>query len=195
MEKNKWVITPVLMTILALPGCMMLGMGGGMHGGSHDEMTHPAQQTLLIKEKTVGNIHIVAELPEVTVGKEVTYIVRLTSVDANLPLLGAEILGIIHKVPEERLANASHSSSTVKEAQGGTYVMTMSFDQPGEYDLIFEVSKAEGKNLDPPISIIARRIVGEDHTQKPQGFEITSAVIVGAAIMSVMMVWMIFGRI
>ncbi len=200
---SRFIFLPGLFFLgTVLSGCMMMGMHGGMMGGSH-KSTEGGQTTeafpALVKESVVGNVKVIVEYPPARVGAITTYTVSVLDASNSQPRSGATISAEIRTASEERGADLhemhseKHDSSiTVAEStQTGVYTFQHRYTNPGPNEIRVTISALGSEKLDPPIVVSTIRDVSGDHSSHspPQADVDYTLYIVGAIAMAAMMVF------
>ena len=183
-----------------LSGCMMMGMRGGMMGGSHKESQTTEASPALVKESVVGNVKVIVEYAPARVGALITYNVSILDAATNQPRSGATISAVIRAASEGHQGDVhdmhgeEHDSSVpVSEAaQTGVYTFRHRYANPGPNEIHVIISALGSEKLDPPIVVSTVHDVQGDHSNHSDGVDYT-LYIAGAAVMAVMMVF-VMGR-
>ena len=202
---SRFIILPTLFFLgIVLNGCMMMGMHGGMMGGSHKESQTTEAVPVLVKESVVGNVRVIVEYPPARVGAITTYTVSVLDASNSQARSGATISAEIRTASEERGADLhemhseKHDSSiTVAESvQTGVYTFQHRYSNPGPNEMRITISALAHEKLDPPIVVSTVRDVRADHSSHspPQADVDYTLYIAGAIAMAVMMVF-VMGRV
>ena len=173
------IVVPMAVSFLLLGanGCMMLGgrmMGGGMtHADSGGARDTSARAERVVKEVTVGNISVAVDYPAASVGKDITYIIRVSDAATMRPIDDAHIRTLIRHAPASHASGqpAGHAEQrdTTTQSPGvrrldtpGVYAFNQRLDRPGAYEIAVMVDAIGDRTLDPPVTVSAVREASTD---------------------------------
>lgn len=196
-------------------GGMGLAGAGGMHGASHDSSMNGQ---ILVKESVVNGIRITAEFPPYVFGDELAYKVTLRDVRDKSIISHASIALIVTSDDNRNQGSRSgqagshsgHGDSSTTQSQGkegkmkvspdeignGTYVFRPSITNGGAYKFVFVLERVGNVTMEPPIEV--EQIVqfdGQRDQHSGNGDHVTGssmapAVLIGASVMAIMMLFM-----
>lgn len=199
---SRFIILPSLFFLgIVLSGCMMMGMHGGMMGGSHQESQSTEASPALVKESVVGNVKVIVEYPPARVGSITTYTVSVLDASTNQPRSGATISAAIRTASEghqgdvHEMHGEEHDSSipVAESTQTGVYTFQYRYTNPGPNEIRVTISALGNERLDPPIVVSTVRDVRGDHGDHSDGVDYALYTIVGATAMVVMMLFVMRG--
>ena len=201
----------VILAPLFLSGCMMLGMGGmggGMHGTSQGS-TMKGQT--IVKESIANGIRITAEFPPYVLGDVLAYTVTLRAVRDKSMISDASITLIVTSDDNRNQGSHSgHPDPSVTQNQrsnwriklspdaisNGTYVFRPAITNGGAYRFVFVVERVGNAQIEPAIEVeqtvqLLRQT--DQHSENGAhrtGSGISPALLMGAGVMAIMMLFM-----
>jgi hypothetical protein len=185
-----------------LSSCMHMGMPL-MHG---DGESQSIRDPVLQKDVTIGGVRAVATFPQLELGKEAIFTIRLLNAGTSEPISGAEVY--LHAEYAHIVDSLSHSDekphqiSVDQEAEEGsergTYSVTFGSSQAGVHRFMFHITAVDGQPLRQDLVIEGTRTLAgtsHDHTNGAMsGTSTVTLVIVGAVVMGAMMAAMLLTR-
>ncbi len=186
---------------LFLSSCMMLGIDGMKHGGSHNEKTQ--QQKTVVKESIVDGIRITVEFPPYTLADELVYKVNLYDVREKLIISDALISLIV--TPDNDRSHDSHSDHSKMqemkfspdEIKNGAYIFRPIIKDTGAYKFIFVLDRVGNFNIVPPIEVeqniqlSSQMDMHSEDGDNMEGSGISHVVLMGSVSMAIMMLFML----
>lgn len=180
------------------------------HEGMHDSN----EDQILEKEIVLGDVRAVAVFPPLRSGKEVQFTLKLFDPRTLAPISRARVFGhfdYVHRSDHASMMRAGHDSLHVKRREtnhdvsfhleleesklAGLYSFSSTPNQPGEYTIGFHIVAIGERKLEPEILVEANRITRDGTHEHSEGMNNVMTVgLIGAGIMGVMMLTMVFGR-
>lgn len=195
----------IFLLSMVFTSCMHVGMMGSH---DHHEGTASIIQSEPVMEKhvTSGGINAIAVFPPMKAGEEAKLTLRLFDATNASPISGAEVYlhaqyqhritgdGQHSHAPNERIETGQNINID-EQVKGspvpGLYEVTYKSFQEGEHTLIFHIVSIPGRKFDPEIIIEAKRTLSKQaHSEDmmQSGTSASTYVIIGAAVMSAMMI-------
>ncbi len=178
----KTIVFIVIASLITLNGCMMMGMGGMTHDSHSD---HGTQQSRSVEAQN-NNLKAVLTVSNLTMGMESEIFVKVN--DRNgVPMSGVKVTMQFdtdsgmkdHQTDGEGLV----ASETLKK---GVYSLKRRFDDHGGIRIAAQVSVPDNSE-----SLVLAMTSEVTHMRESHGGPSMPMIIMGAAMMAVMMVFMI----
>ncbi|MBL7995217.1 hypothetical protein JNM05_07575 [bacterium] len=182
-----YIVLIISAAAVTLNGCMMMAMGGMTHDSHSDRGIHQSQSVEIQK----GDLKAILTVPALVMGKESEIVMKVYD-RHGMAVSGAKVT-MQFDADHEMKKDHNHGSfggeerTAVETAEKGTYSLKHSFDHHGAMRVTAKISYQE--NSEP---LVLAMTTGVSHMQENHsGRSMTPMIIAGAALMAVLMIFMI----
>ena len=176
--------------VLLLSGC---GYMMAMHGMDHGYVLQKKQPVrTVVKEFAEKDVTLSFDVPPLSIGEEVTIVLRGTRTQSGAPISGAKVSFLIEQIEQAGGEHVEHHAKTTAEREAdkitekGIYLLKYRFEEHGMYRITARVWISEKEGAEMPLTIVFTQNV-DRHEGHGTGKSVTPWVVIGGIGMAVMM--------
>jgi len=200
MKRSIVLKTVIVIGGMALNGCMMMGMSGGMMGGDGSQRAHDTEESeRIVKELIFGDYRLIAEFPPLRQGQESLLSLHIHSSDSSRAITAFARMIISREKMQEGIENILIIQEMLTPFEAGIYAYSFTPRETGQLHLTFLVERLGDSTLNKPLMFTATQEVkamteSEMDNNKQGGFSLTPLLIAGGVVMVAMMLLMFGSR-